>query len=69
MHAKARTIMEKQVTIRIKLWDEKMNFFTWQKKNNFTVMFEHKLLGFTTLDLGCPLSKDGSAIQENTFFK
>lgn len=28
MHAKARAIMEKRVTIRIKLWDEKMNFFT-----------------------------------------
>lgn len=30
-------------------------------------MLEHKLLGFTTLDLGCPLSKDGSAIRENEF--
>lgn len=28
-------------------------------------MFEHKLAGFTILDLGCLLSKDDPAIQEN----
>lgn len=28
-------------------------------------MFEHKFSGFTILDLGCPLSKGGPAIQEN----
>lgn len=34
-------------------------------KINFKRMFEHKLPGFTILDVGCPLSKDGPAIQEN----
>lgn len=48
-----------------------MIFFHYKEKNNFKGMFEHRLPGFTILDLGCPLSKDGPAIQENKvkFFK
>lgn len=48
-----------------------MIFFQYKEKNNFKEMFKHRFPGFTILDLGCALSKDGPAIQENKvkFFK
>ena len=48
-----------------------MIFFHYKEKDNFKVMFKHRFPGFTILDLGCALSKDGPAIQENKvkFFK
>lgn len=41
-----------------------MIFFQYKEKNNFKGMFKHRFPGFTILDLGCALSKDGPAIQE-----
>lgn len=48
-----------------------MIFFHYKEKDNFKGMFKHRFPGFTILDLGCALSKDGPAIQENKvkFFK
>lgn len=49
----------------------KIIFFITGKIYNFKGMFKHRFPGFTILDLGCALSKDGPAIQENKvkFFK
>lgn len=71
--AKLGTIKgNKEQIPRIKLWDEKLYFFITRRKiYNFKGMFKHRFPGFTILDLGCALSKDGPAIQENKvkFFK
>lgn len=69
--AKTDTIMRNKWLIRIKLCDDTWIFFHDKEKNDFKGMVEHKLPSFTILDLGCSLSKDGPAIQENKvkFFK